>query len=136
MIMVLMGGTATDREAVIQDLMQLYKSRIQSVNVAHLSCPADRVERLRMEINPNRPFRVITVVNNPGSLEEVTELRRIGAYFAHVYGPLAPIYDQVKVESRDVQVAPIPHRHTLPMHVLTPEEAISEFMLRGRPKVA
>ncbi|MBE3914891.1 hypothetical protein HJ155_23150 [Vibrio parahaemolyticus] len=136
MIMVLMGGSEADREAVIRDLMQLYKSRIQCVNVAHLSCPLDRAARLKMEINPKRAFRSITVVNNPASVEEVTELRRVGAYFAHIYGPLGAIYDHVSVENNDVQVAPIPHRRPFPSHVLTPEEAVSEFMLRGRPKVA
>ncbi|EGQ7740899.1 hypothetical protein NAL94_23785 (plasmid) [Vibrio alginolyticus] len=136
MIMVLMGGNTNDRDAVIRDLMQLYKGRIQCVNVAHLSCPLQRVERLKMEVNPKRAFRVITLVNNPTSVEEVNELRRVGAHFAHMYGPLTPVYDHISMASDDVQVAPIPHRHSLPAHVLTPEETVSEFMLRGRPKVA
>jgi hypothetical protein len=133
MIMVLMGGSYDDREAVIRDLMQLYKGRIQCVNVANIPSPEARVERLQLEIKPNRPFRVITVVNNPGSVEEVNELRHVGACFAHVYGTLFSIYDHVTVERHDVQIAPIPHRRALPSHVLTPEEAVSEFMLRGRP---
>ncbi len=132
MIMVLMGGSYDDREAVIRDLMQLYKGRMQCVNVGHIPNPKARVERLQMEINPKRNFRVITVVNSPASVEEVTELRRVGAFFAHIYGPLFPIYDHVTVERDDVQIAPIPHRRALPSHVLTPEEAVSEFMLRYR----
>lgn len=130
MIVVLMGGSFDERDAVIRDLMQLYKSRIQCVNVAHLPQPADRVARLQMEINPRRGFRSITLVNHPTSPEEVAELRRVGAHFAHLYGPLSRVYDHVCVERDDVQIAPIPHRKSLPSHVLTPEEAMSEFMLR------
>ncbi|WP_412497268.1 hypothetical protein [Vibrio fluvialis] len=132
MIVVIMGGTESKRDAVIKDLVSLYPGRVQSLNLDHIQMPHQRLERLMMEFDRPFPFRSIRVVNNPSSKIEVNWLREKGAFFAHMYGALSVIYDHITVMNQDVMIAPIPHRKVYPSHVLTPEEAISDFMLRGR----
>ncbi|WP_136487852.1 hypothetical protein [Vibrio sp. H11] len=132
MILVIMGGTDSKRNAVIKDLMSLYASRVQTLTLDHIPEASARLERLMLEFERPMPFRMIRIVNNPTSVVEVQWLRRQGAFFAHVYGKIGKIYAHIEIKQQDVMVYPLPHRQSLPFHVHTPEEAVSKFMLVGR----
>ncbi|MGY5383270.1 hypothetical protein [Vibrio metschnikovii] len=138
MIIVLMGGRSEERVAVIGDLTRIYKNRIQCINLAHLPSHHDRMERLQLELGRHRPTssHIIMVVNNPDSVQEIAYFRKTGAYFAHVYGPLSSIYQQIPMQKGDVQIAPMAQAKLRPDHVLNPEQAVSEFLLRLRKGAA
>lgn len=135
MIMVVMGGQHDVREEFIRQLMHIFQSRIQLVCVDNFLSPLDRVERLKLFINPLRGLRAITVVNNPTSLEEIALLRDMGAYFAHVKGSLGAIYSLASIRSTDIQCLPEPMPNGTHHSVLTPEQVVSEFLLRMKRKL-
>lgn len=134
MIMVLLGGTKDAQERIVDDLMLCFKSRIQRLNVSHISSDKQRVRRLSVEIHaPHKP-RQITLVTGVKTAAEVTLLRNAGAVIAHIYGPLSRIYKEIVIDHADLHVTPLAPRIAVPPHVLTPEEAISKIHYRQRKK--
>ena len=134
-ILVLMGGSDSDRDEVLKELMQLYVGRAQQISLSHIPNPVERVARLRMEMPTLHQARYLTIINNPISVEEVTELRTYRALFAHVHGPLASIYKHTPIERKDIRIAPT-SRKSRPNHVYTPDQAVSECRLRQSLRVA
>lgn len=124
----LMGGSSYERAEIVRELMCAHRARIKCVDLNYLPTPHSKVERLKLELGPGP--RSIVLVNGVESKEEADFLRGIGAHFAHVYGVLHPVYDHVLLGCEDIQVIPASKKQTAPAHVMTGEEAVSEFLIR------
>lgn len=124
----LMGGSSYERSEIVRELMCIHRARIKCIDLNYLPTPGSKIERLKIELGPGP--RSIVLINGVDSKEEADFLRGIGAHFAHVYGALHPVYDHVLVREEDIQVTPLSKKNAAPVHVMSAEEAVSEFLIR------
>ena len=108
---------------------ELGPSKVRRVYVGFVLDMTERLRRLRLEAAARLSDEFVTLVVGVNTPQEVAELRSMGAFICHCYGPLAGIYDDINIEPHDLVVSLHSNR---PSHVLDAIEAYSECYVRRR----
>lgn len=134
-IIVLMGGITCHQEEVIKDFCAARPGRIERFSVGGFLSPAKRIERYKFIFSRKAFDDRVTVVVGVSDPDEVATLRRLGAVFCHVRGPLAKVFCSVPMLLSDLHVVARSWSLHKPDAVLTPTEVLSECLMRYRKKV-
>tara|TARA_R110000764_G_scaffold115163_1_gene202162 strand:- start:135 stop:563 length:429 start_codon:yes stop_codon:yes gene_type:complete len=131
-VIALVGGTKKHQSDVVSGFRECMPGRVELFSASGLVDVDSRIERygflFSRKFNADR-FTVILGVCDP---KEVVELRRLGVVFCHVRGPLASVFSTVPILISDMHVAPRSWRSFKPKNVFSPEEVLSECLIKSR----
>ncbi|MCF6459068.1 hypothetical protein [Pseudoalteromonas sp. MMG024] len=132
-ILVLFGGTESDHDEVVSEVVAVSPSRIQKVSVSALTRGGSMCEKeLDALLAGVKAIDHITLITDVESVQDITLLRHYGAVFCHVRGPFAKAFNDEPIRCDDFHVAPTNYDGIVPEGVMDPLELVSELFTNAR----
>lgn len=129
-VMAMIGGTEESGDCAYKSLVrELGASRVRKLYLGYLSDPHERARRLYIELSGRFSDDIVTLVVGSNTPEEVSALRKMGAFICHQYGALTSCYASLAIQPSDLMVTTALCR---PEHVLTPIEAWSVCFVKKK----
>lgn len=130
LIMAIQGTAGSIRDQVVTQLTKLPKQRVVTLDVSFHADPQTRVATLKQLLHRQRD--VLNVVTGADSALELAFLRASQALFCHVRGAYPEKLLRLPGGMKPGDVTVVPDGMEAPDWYLTPEEALSELLIRRR----